>query len=79
VGVSAAGHENVAATLLRGLVRSAARTGSQFSFSILRSIAMKTSATEKEYYQYGKEYQLNQAEKYRSREKNHWKIRIELA
>jgi SAM-dependent methyltransferase len=30
-------------------------------------------------YEYGREYQLKQAEKYRNRKNNHWKIRIELA
>ena len=30
-------------------------------------------------YEYGYQYQLTQAEKYRNRENNHWKYRIELA
>jgi len=30
-------------------------------------------------YEYGNEYQINQANKYRNRNNNHWKLRIELA
>jgi len=33
----------------------------------------------KEHAEYGRDYQLEAADKYRNREKNHWKIRIKLA
>jgi 2-polyprenyl-3-methyl-5-hydroxy-6-metoxy-1,4-benzoquinol methylase len=40
------------------------------------AVASKPKATS---YQYGEEYQIQLAEKYRNRHTNHWKIRVELA
>lgn len=36
-------------------------------------------APKETFYKYGREYQLKQAEKYKNRENNHWKFRIDMA